>query len=72
MRLRNFKCGICNASWSKRFNLEKHIRIRHLGEKPFKCRTCQLCFGTRSHVTRHELKVHKTGQEQAKVVAGSG
>lgn len=59
MRLRTFKCDICNASWSKRFNLQKHIRIRHLGEKPYRCATCNMSFGTLSHVTRHEATVHK-------------
>lgn len=75
-RLRNFRCERCNAAFSKSFNLAKHKRLMHNTSitKSHRCTydpdTCDLAFGTRSHLTRHISKVHKQQKTAPKNYTG--
>ena len=36
----NFECNICDASFSRKNNLMRHIESVHEGKKPFQCEIC--------------------------------
>ena len=46
-------CEICDATFTKGYNLKKHIESIHEGIKPFECSTCYKTF---SH--KYNLKSH--------------
>ncbi|KAF4518642.1 hypothetical protein B566_EDAN005969 [Ephemera danica] len=50
-------CGFCHKPFSKKFDLEQHIRS-HTGEKPFQCVVCGRAFSQKSNVKKHML-THK-------------
>lgn len=48
-------CAECGRSFPKRGNLTRHIRVVHLGLKPFECKVCARRFGYKTHLKRHEM-----------------
>lgn len=52
---KRFKCGMCKYIANRKWMLALH-RQWHLTEKPFKCRTCNERFSTRSECKHHSLK----------------
>ena len=52
-RVRKFACDKCDAKFSKRPRLNKHIKYVHHGVKSHKCEECD-----KSYKTRGQLLVH--------------
>ncbi|XP_055303171.1 zinc finger protein 665-like [Sitodiplosis mosellana] len=48
------RCQICNK---KARNLEKHMRLNHLEERPYKCDFCGNCYRTNNNRLNH-MRVH--------------
>jgi hypothetical protein len=68
---RPIKCGVCNAGFTVKHNLKRHIDTVHeektpfkcnletsSHEKPFKCEACGLKFGREVYLERHTFSVH--------------
>ena len=43
----------CNASYSTKYNLKRHIKVNHLGIKLFQCASCPKSFATKQNLTEH-------------------
>lgn len=56
---RDFACNVCEDTkfYSKR-QLSLHVRVQHLGEKPFKCPDCDEAFKNSAKLGRHKRTVH--------------
>jgi len=50
-------CTICDASFSRKANLERHHLV-HSGERNFACLTCGQTFSLNSNLKRHVLQKH--------------
>ena len=53
-----FQCHICYQNFSRRFNLDVHIKLRHLNEKNFPCDLCDQVCGRKPDLKKHKLKYH--------------
>ena len=51
-----FECKICNKSFQRKDDLERHIRI-HSGHRPFACEVCKRSFKRADHLKKH-MVVH--------------
>uniref|UniRef100_A0A336M5I8 CSON012447 protein n=1 Tax=Culicoides sonorensis TaxID=179676 RepID=A0A336M5I8_CULSO len=48
-----FKCTLCDMSCASKSSLAKHIRYRHITERPFQCKECSF-----KAVTKRDLDIH--------------
>lgn len=55
---RPYTCKICNASFGRRDNMQKHMRSIHMGERPFECHLCGYAFQKKDHREKHIRTVH--------------
>ena len=53
------KCYICNATFSRKDSMKKHIAAIHEGKKPFKCSICNSKFARNGHLSQHIMLVHE-------------
>ena len=53
-----FVCEICKKGFAYKRFLDIHMNT-HTGEKPFKCKYCDLVFGDPANAYAHERSVHK-------------
>ena len=60
-----FKCGICDADFGQKGNLNQHVATVHEGKKLFECDICNTKFGQKSHLNKHVTTVHE-GKKQFK------
>jgi len=56
--LRFFQCELCDASFSRKWTLKKHL-FTHTGEKPFACDICHKKFSDKSNLSTHYKKHEK-------------
>ena len=59
---KQFKCDICNANFSQKPSLSRHIANFHryeLIKKHMKCKECDLSFNTNFHLNKHFASVHQ-------------
>ncbi|RXG62243.1 Zinc finger protein Xfin [Armadillidium vulgare] len=55
------QCPYCNYRSSTQHNIQKHIRYRHTGERPFPCSLCESSYNS-SNVKRH-IRFRHTGEK---------
>ena len=51
------KCPICHQTFYKT-SINKHIRIKHEGQKPYQCEICKMGFVTKNNLENHQWQ-HK-------------
>ena len=59
---KQFKCDICNANFTQKPSLDRHIANFHryeLIKKHMKCKECDLSFNSNFHLNRHFASVHQ-------------
>ena len=52
------KCYLCPYETKRPKIWERHLKIQHLIEKPFKCNACEDCFSTNDEFLKHKSEVH--------------
>ena len=57
--VKSHKCNICNQSFSRVFDLKKHIHIIHEGRKDYECKSCGKSFTKSGSLKKHNHVVHK-------------
>jgi uncharacterized Zn-finger protein len=55
---RPYHCKFCPSSFGRRDNMQKHMRIIHMGERPFVCEVCGYAFQKKDHKEKHVRTVH--------------
>lgn len=58
-----FKCTLCDMSCPSRSQLAKHIRYRHIKERPFQCKDCPF-----KAVTKRDLDIHANTHDKDFVI----
>ncbi|XP_076278312.1 uncharacterized protein LOC143208108 isoform X2 [Lasioglossum baleicum] len=53
----DFSCGVCNKVLSSASSLDRHVLV-HSGERPFKCKFCEMAFTTNGNMNRHLRTAH--------------
>ena len=56
---KSFKCSICDSTFSKKLDVNRHIDSVHEGKRPYKCSFCNISFGIKQNLTRHITSVHE-------------
>ncbi|XP_022919016.1 histone H4 transcription factor [Onthophagus taurus] len=51
--INHYKCNFCDMTCPKPSNLAKHIRFRHMNERPFKCNLCKHSCVSKDHLEQH-------------------
>ena len=54
-------CDLCDARFTRRGDLERHIKVVHNKDRPFKCSKCHRAFGDKKnlrwHLSNHDRKL---------------
>lgn len=58
-----FKCTLCDMSCASQSQLAKHIRYRHIKERPFQCKDCPF-----KAVTKRDLDIHANTHDKDFVI----
>ncbi|KAA8497782.1 Transcription factor hamlet [Porphyridium purpureum] len=53
------ECELCGKHFSRRTELQRHVRTVHEGEKPFACKLCGKAFSQSPHLMSHIKTVHE-------------
>ena len=56
---KTFKCTLCEACFSLKTNLSKHIKSVHEKRKPFNCIICDANFASKQSMKSHSKSVHE-------------
>ena len=54
-----FKCNNCNAGFSSRIHLNRHVESVHKEKKLFECNICDVAFSVKANLNVHIKSVHK-------------
>ena len=52
------ECSICDANFTQRGKLNRHISTVHEKKKPFKCSICDCSFSSKHYMNTHVASVH--------------
>ena len=52
-----FQCSECAKTFERKFSMKRHVRVVHLGQRPFQC-DCGKHFATQEQLTRHQIAKH--------------
>lgn len=64
-RVGQYKCDTCSQAFHTELRLTKHQQVDHLGIRNHICNICGKDFGYRSHMMKHQRKVHKRKKMQS-------
>ena len=58
---RDFKCSLCEATFSTQRSLNRHVKVVHEKNLPFKCseNDCDKSFGEQHRLKNHVKEVHE-------------
>ena len=56
---KNFKCEICEKSFSTTQNHKQHVNCVHGKDKRFICNVCNKTFGSQKELTEHVKSIHQ-------------
>ena len=56
---KDFKCDICDKSFSQEAIMNIHMKSVHGGLKAFKCKICEKGFSLKTDMNRHISSVHE-------------
>ena len=51
--VKRFKCGVCDQTFKRRSDCNRHVKEIHYGARNFKCHICDQCFSRKSSCSRH-------------------
>lgn len=54
-----YDCPQCEATFRRRSDRNRHVRVVHEKQRPFACPTCQNRFGEKSNMLKHVRMVHE-------------
>ncbi|XP_049960064.1 telomere zinc finger-associated protein-like isoform X2 [Schistocerca serialis cubense] len=54
-----FSCDMCDAKFTRKGDVERHVRIVHNKQKPYKCSKCHRCFGDKKNLRWHLMNHDK-------------
>lgn len=54
-----YDCPQCEATFRRRSDMNRHVRVVHEKQRPFACPTCQNRFGEKSNMLKHVRMVHQ-------------
>mmetsp|Transcript_12746 Transcript_12746/g.21811 ORF Transcript_12746/g.21811 Transcript_12746/m.21811 type:complete len:333 (-) Transcript_12746:76-1074(-) len=55
-----FSCKLCSATFSRKYDLKRHVHTKHLPEKrDFACEFCSSKFKRREHLSVHYAHIHQ-------------
>lgn len=60
-RRRKYQCHLCEAISIDITRLRYHVRVHHIGERPFPCHFCKASFVRKYNANRHMKNVHGLG-----------
>jgi hypothetical protein len=83
-RLVKFACQLCDYESDSKPHMRRHVRMRHLKDRPFECQACKRKFCEKRVLARHiakytrqdssvlscSLSISRTEEEMAKYVSG--
>ncbi|ELT90572.1 hypothetical protein CAPTEDRAFT_45512, partial [Capitella teleta] len=49
-----FQCTLCNKQFGYKNGLIRHVRLTHVGEKPYQCNICNRRFGYKHILMEHQ------------------
>ena len=61
---KDYKCEICEKSFTESKTLQNHIKIKHTGLLEHQCDICKKSYCTKGELNRHVKNVH--GKKQMK------
>ncbi|KAJ8908164.1 hypothetical protein NDN08_008258 [Rhodosorus marinus] len=56
--VRNFLCPACTSAFKRKYEMTRHFRTVHLGERGFSCEYCDKKFIHKTHLRTHVVSVH--------------
>jgi len=58
MKEKKYACTLCESSFNRKHNLERHVENVHEGTKPHTCLSCGGSFAQKSGLKTHIASVH--------------
>ncbi|XP_046400390.1 zinc finger protein 568-like [Ischnura elegans] len=71
LRKEAYSCILCPQTFSRKENLERHLKSVHAGLKPFGCNFCGKRFGRAEQCRKHESRHQQNQAKDAVVMVGS-
>jgi ribosomal protein L37AE/L43A len=62
-QISKYSCELCDYSTNRRYDLEHHSKVVHLGDKDLMCDQCDKTFTRKVHLARHVISKHENQQK---------